>query len=157
MMILHVAALLVAAALQEDPTSQAITFSEIVAPIVYENCVSCHRPGEAAPFSLTSYDDVKKRGPTIAAVTKSRYMPPWHAAYGYGEFKDERRLTDAQISAIDTWVKQGMPEGDPAKTPALPRFADGWQLGRPDLILECAEATTFPPRAQISIETSYFL
>src|SRR5215813_6277301 len=86
-----------------------VTFSEHVAPIVYENCVTCHRPGEAAPFSLISYDDVKKRGALIATVTKKRYMPPWHAAHDYGEFADERRLTDAQIATIDEWVKQGMP------------------------------------------------
>src|SRR5580692_11587812 len=89
-----------------------VTFSETIAPIVYQNCVTCHRPGEAAPFSLISYDDVKKRGALIATVTKSRYMPPWHAEHGYGEFADERRLTDEQIATIGEWVKQGMPQGD---------------------------------------------
>ena len=73
-----------------------ITFSETIAPIVYANCVTCHRPGEAAPFPLISYDDVKKRGTLIATVTESRFMPPWHAVHGYGEFVDERRLTDAR-------------------------------------------------------------
>src|SRR5262245_58900727 len=77
-----------------------VTFSENVAPIVYENCVTCHRPGEAAPFALISYEDVKKRGTLIATVTKSRYMPPWHAAHEFGEFSEERRLTDAQIATI---------------------------------------------------------
>src|SRR5258708_34529587 len=118
------------------PAADKITFSETIAPIVYENCVTCHRPGEAAPFALISYDDVKKRGPLIATVTQSRYMPPWHAAHGYGDFADERRLSDAQIAAIGQWVKQGMPQGDPAKMPKLPRFADGWHLGKPDLVLE---------------------
>ena len=64
------------------------TFSETIAPILYENCVNCHRAGEAAPFSLIAYDDVRKRGALIAAVTASRYMPPWHAAHGYGEFEN---------------------------------------------------------------------
>src|SRR4029453_6765011 len=106
---------------QNTPTSaeatvgKRITFTETIAPIIYENCVTCHRPGEAAPFSLITYEDVRKRGTMIAAVTKSRYMPPWHAAEGYGEFKDERRLTNAEIDAIGAWVGQGMPEGDPAK------------------------------------------
>src|SRR4029077_8732857 len=112
------------------------TFSETIAPIVYANCVTCHRPGEAAPFSLITYNDVKGRAPLIATVTRSRYMPPWHAAHGYGEFADERRLTDAQITAIGEWVKQGMPQGDPTSMPKLPQFTDGWQLGKPDLILE---------------------
>jgi len=113
-----------------------VTFAETIAPIVYANCVTCHRPGEAAPFSLMSYEDVAKRGALIAKVTAARYMPPWHAAHGYGEFADERRLTDAQIAAIGEWVRQGMPRGDDAKMPRLPEFADGWHLGKPDLILE---------------------
>src|ERR1700730_14628217 len=113
-----------------------VTFTETIAPIVYQNCVTCHRPGEAAPLSLISYDDVKKRGALIVTVTKSRYMPPWHAEHGYGEFADERRLTDEQISTIAGWVEQGMAEGDPAKMPNLPQFTEGWHLGKPDLILE---------------------
>ena len=113
-----------------------VTFSENVAPILYDNCVTCHRPGEAAPFALISYEDAKKRGTLIAAVTKSRYMPPWHAAHGFGEFDSERRLTGEQIATISDWVKQGMPQGDPAKMPKVPQFAEGWHLGKPDLILE---------------------
>ena len=70
------------------------TFSETIAPIVYGNCVTCHRPGEAAPFSLLTYEDVAKRGKLIAKVTSARYMPPWHAAPGFGEFVGERRLSD---------------------------------------------------------------
>jgi hypothetical protein len=113
-----------------------ITFTETIAPIVYKNCTTCHRPGEAAPFALMSYEDVKKRAALIATVTQSRYMPPWHAAHGYGEFADERRLSDQEIADIGAWVKQGMPQGNPAKEPKLPVFPDGWHLGKPDLILE---------------------
>ncbi len=120
------------------------TFSETIAPIVFANCVTCHRPGEAAPFALTSYEDVAKRAKLIVEVTESRYMPPWKAAKGHGEFKDERRLTDEQIAAIRAWVKGGMPRGDRAKMPPLPTFPDGWQLGKPDLVIEMPEAFTVP-------------
>ena len=113
-----------------------VTFSETVAPIIYDNCVTCHRPGEAAPFALISYEDVKKRGSLIASVTKSRYMPPWHAAHGFGEFAAERSLTEEQIATIGEWVKAGMPQGDLAKMPKVPQFTEGWHLGKPDLILE---------------------
>ena len=129
-------------AIQSPP--HAVTFSEDVAPIVYSNCVSCHRPGEAAPFSLISYEDVAKRGKVIAKVTGSRQMPPWHAAHGYGEFADERGLTDAQIATIREWVTAGMPQGSAAKMPPLPKFTDGWQLGAPDLVLEMPEAFAVP-------------
>src|SRR5204862_5814168 len=98
----------------------------------------------AAPFSLISYDDVRKRGALIADVTRARYMPPWHAAHGYGEFVGERGLTDQQIAAIGEWVKQGMPQGDPARMPKPPQFTDGWQLGKPDLILEMRAGFDLP-------------
>jgi hypothetical protein len=126
------------------PAASPVTFSETVAPILYENCVTCHRPGEAAPFSLISYDEVKRKGKQIAKVTESRYMPPWHAAHGYGEFAGERRLTDAQIATLAEWVKQGMPQGDPAKMPKLPSFPEGWHLGTPDLILRMPTAYDLP-------------
>ena len=118
------------------PAAEKVVFTENIAPTLYQNCVTCHRPGEAAPFSLISYEDVKKRGAIVATVTKSRYMPPWHAAHGYGEFADERRLTDAQIATIGDWVSQGMPQGDTAKMPKMPQFPEGWHLGKPDLVLE---------------------
>jgi len=125
-------------------TPNSPTFSDTVAPIVYGNCVSCHRPGEAAPFPLISYEDVAKRGALIAKVTASRYMPPWKAVHGYGEFKDERRLTDAQIASIGEWVRGGMPRGDASRMPEVPKFTDGWQLGKPDLILEMTEGYIVP-------------
>jgi mono/diheme cytochrome c family protein len=122
---------------QARSAATAVTFTETIAPIVYANCVTCHRPGEVAPFSLLSYEDVAKRGKLIARVTGEKYMPPWHAMPGYGEFVGERRLSDAQIAAIGAWVTAGMPRGDEAKMPKPPVFpADGWRLGRPDLILE---------------------
>jgi len=126
------------------PAAAPVTFSETIAPILYANCVTCHRPGEAAPFPLISYDDVRKRGRQIVKVTSSRYMPPWHAAHGFGDFADERRLTDAQIDTIGEWVKQGMPEGDSRRMPKLPAFPDGWHLGTPDLILRMPVAYELP-------------
>jgi len=82
----------------------SVNFAERVAPIIFNNCTTCHRPGEAAPFALMHYADVKKRGKLIAAVTASRQMPPWKADKGDYEFKRERRLTDAQIETIKQWV-----------------------------------------------------
>ncbi|MES1258582.1 MAG: hypothetical protein ABUS51_09130, partial [Acidobacteriota bacterium] len=115
---------------------QSITFTEHIAPIVYNNCTKCHRAGQVAPFTLTSYDDVRRHAPTIAAVTESRYMPPWKAEAGWAAFRDERRLSSTQIALIRQWIAGGMQQGDPAREPALPAFPEGWQLGTPDLILE---------------------
>jgi hypothetical protein len=123
----------------------APTFAEAVAPILYENCVSCHRAGEAAPFPLISYEEVVKRSKLLVEVTASKYMPPWHAEHGYGHFVGERGLTPAQIKTIADWVAAGTPRGDLRRLPKLPTFTDGWQLGTPDLILEMPEAFDVPP------------
>lgn len=121
-----------------------ITFSEHIAPIVFQNCVECHREGEAAPFTLTDYREVSKRGRLIQTVTEKRFMPPWHPEPGHGEFRHTRRLSDSDIKLIARWVETGAPEGDPAKTPALPKFAAGWRLGKPDLVVQMSEAFTVP-------------
>jgi hypothetical protein len=112
-----------------------VTFAEHIAPIVYDKCATCHRPGEVGPFSLLSYEDVRKRAKMIRQVTDNRSMPPWHPAPGHGEFRNEMRLSDTQLALIKRWVETGMPEGDPKKTPPAPQFADGWQLGKPDLVV----------------------
>jgi hypothetical protein len=112
------------------------TFNKDIAPILYENCASCHRPGEVAPFSLLSYDDAAKRAALIATVTNSRYMPPWKAEPGVGHFADERRLTEKQIALIKDWAKNGAPEGAAADKPPLPKFPEGWLAGKPDAVLK---------------------
>src|SRR5215471_6000785 len=80
--------------------AQNVTFNQQIAPIIYKNCSTCHRPGESAPFSLLSYEDAKRHAAQIAKVTKSRFMPPWLPEHGYGDFAEERRLSDAQIALI---------------------------------------------------------
>lgn len=126
------------------PALAAPVFSEDVAPIVFRHCTSCHRPGQAGPFPLTTYEEVKKRGRLMVAVTQSRYMPPWHAEPADVAFADARRLTDAELATLQAWVDAGMPEGDPAKTPALPEYAEGWELGDPDLVLRMDEPFEVP-------------
>jgi hypothetical protein len=120
------------------------TFTEHVAPIVFRNCTSCHRPGESAPFSLIGYADVRPRGRQIAAVTRSRQMPPWKAEAGDFSYRGDRRLRDEEIDLIQRWVDAGMPEGDPAKLPPMPAFPQGWQLGEPDLVVRMPEPYEVP-------------
>ncbi|HVD76873.1 MAG TPA: hypothetical protein VNH43_04655, partial [Vicinamibacteria bacterium] len=127
-----------------SPLSEPVTFNRQVAPIVYRNCAPCHRPGEAGPFSLLSYADVRKRADQIARVTASRYMPPWPPEPGYGDLAGERRLGEDQIALLQRWVREGAPEGPPAEAPAPPRFTEGWQLGPPDLVVEMRDTYTVP-------------
>ncbi len=123
---------------------QDITFTEHIAPIIFNNCVKCHRIGQVAPFALTTYDEVGRRAATIAAVVDSRYMPPWKPEPGWVPYRDERRLTAEQIALIRQWVAEGAPEGDSSRLPQMPAFADGWQLGTPDLVLEMPAGFTVP-------------
>src|SRR6187401_3189873 len=118
------------------PEMKNVTFNRDVAPILFANCSSCHHPGEAAPFSLLTYEDARKRYKQIVDVTRRRFMPPWQPAPGHGDFAGERRLTDEQIQTLDDWAKAGAPRGEPGDLPAAPKFVDGWQLGKPDLVLE---------------------
>ena len=105
-----------------------VTFNKDIAPIIYKNCSSCHRPGEVAPFSLLNYSDAVKRATLIASVTAKRYMPPWKPEPGYGDFDDEHRLTDQEIQLLSDWAKAGAPEGDAKDKPVPPQFQEGWQL-----------------------------
>jgi tetratricopeptide (TPR) repeat protein len=112
-----------------------VTFSKDVAPILYEHCVSCHRPGEIAPFSLLTYQDARPQARALARAIHDRTMPPWKPEPGFGDFAGARRLTDQQIDTIQRWVDGGALQGDPAMLPAAPHFAEGWRLGQPDLVV----------------------
>ena len=123
-------------------SSQPVTFNKDIAPIVYRNCAVCHHAGEVAPFTLTSFDDVKKRAKQIGVITEMRVMPPWKAEPGFGEFRDERRLSDAEIAKIQAWVAGGAVEGDAADKIEPQKYSEGWQLGEPDLIVKMPEGYT---------------
>jgi Flp pilus assembly protein TadD/mono/diheme cytochrome c family protein len=121
-----------------------VTFNHDIAPIVFRNCAQCHHPGEAGPFSLLTYADVKTHGRQIAFVTSKRIMPPWLPERGELKFADELRLTDAEISTIQTWVDQGEIEGNPSDLSPQPVFSAGWQLGRPDVIVRATKPYLLP-------------
>jgi Flp pilus assembly protein TadD/mono/diheme cytochrome c family protein len=117
------------------PQEPAVTWSRQIAPLVYNNCTTCHHPGGAGPFSLLTYEDARRWGSQMVTVTASRYMPPWLPEHGYGDFADERRLTNDEIALIAKWVQTGMPQGDPSASPPAPTYHETWQYGTPDLIL----------------------
>jgi hypothetical protein len=143
--VVMVASLILAGATAANAQEKSTpTFSKDVAPILFKQCVSCHRPGEAAPFPLLTYEDAKKRGKLIARVTQSRLMPPWKADKGDVAFRNERRLQDAEIATLEQWATAGMPEGDNKDLPATPTFPDGWPLGKPDLIVKMPKAFHVP-------------
>lgn len=111
------------------------TYAADIAPIVSQNCQSCHRPGEIGPMPLVTYEDAKRWAVNIAQVTSEKQMPPWKPVSGHGQFLGERRLTEAQILTLGKWAKAGAPRGDVTKLPPAPKYPEGWTLGKPDLVL----------------------
>ncbi|HEY2838051.1 MAG TPA: redoxin domain-containing protein [Pirellulales bacterium] len=120
------------------------TFNRDIAPILFAKCAECHRPGEVAPFALLTYSDAAKRADFLAQVTHSRKMPPWRAEIGHVAFLGERRLSDRQIALIETWAKEGAPEGAAEDLPQAPQFASGWRLGKPDVEIKIPHPFTVP-------------
>jgi hypothetical protein len=102
-----------------DIISTKITWSREISRIVYSRCVSCHHEGGKA-FSLTTYQDSRPWAKAIKEEVLARRMPPWNAVKGFGEFRDEKGLTQEQIEVIANWVEGGAPEGDPALLPPAP-------------------------------------
>src|SRR6185437_14916593 len=112
-----------------------VTFTEHVAPILYQNCTVCHRPNGTAHFSLVTYLDAKQYASSINYVVKERLMPPWPADPHYTEFVGQRLLSDHDIETIEKWVSQGAPEGPKDKLPPEPTYPYGSYIGKPDLRL----------------------
>ncbi len=123
---------------------QQITFNRDIAPILYRSCAACHRPGEAGPFPLLTYSDAKLHARQIVAVTQKHLMPPWLPEPGDPNFADELRLSEEQLARIQAWVDQGALEGDPADLPPPPQFVEGWQLGKPDVIVKAQKPFLLP-------------
>lgn len=122
-----------------------VTFTADVAPILNQRCVSCHRPGEIGPMPLRTYAEVRPWAKALAASVAKRRMPPWFADPHVGEFSNSRRLTDGEMETIAAWVKGGAKEGDPKKLPAAPVFAEGWAIGKPQVVVALAEEQVISP------------
>ncbi|HYM22342.1 MAG TPA: hypothetical protein VEU08_04015 [Vicinamibacterales bacterium] len=133
------------------PAAVAPTFTKDVAPILYNSCVTCHRPGEVAPMSLMSYEDVRPWAKSIRKKVASREMPPWGADPHFGKFKDDRSLTEAQIETITNWVDAGAPRGNAADLPPAPTFATGWSHGEPDLVIEMPIDFQIPAEGEVPV------
>ena len=136
-------------------TDSVPTFARDVAPILYANCVSCHRPGEIGPMSLISYQDVRPWARAISKKVEDGVMPPWHADAPDRTFSNERKLTAAEKSTIARWAAGGAPEGNPGDLKAPPTFAQGWSIGTPDAIFEMQEDYAVPARGTVQYEHFY--
>jgi hypothetical protein len=128
------------------------TFSIDVAPILYSRCVECHRQGEAAPMTFTSYAEIRPWAKAIKQAVLTRKMPPWLADPHFGSFRNDRRLPENDVQTIVAWVDAGAPEGNPKKTPPLPRFETGWRIGRPDAVFDIGTDYDVPANGIVSYQ-----
>ncbi|HEY9436395.1 MAG TPA: cytochrome c [Blastocatellia bacterium] len=129
-------------ATETKSSAKNVTFNKDIAPIFFKSCAECHRPGESAPFSVLSYKDVRPWAKSIREKVANREMPPWHADPHTGEWANDRRLKQQEIDAITAWIDSGAKEGDARDLPATPQFAEGWTIGKPDVVIEMPEEFT---------------
>ncbi len=120
------------------------TYSQDVAPILDRSCVECHRKGEVAPMAFTTYTEVRPWARAIREATTSRKMPPWLADPHYGKFQNDRRLTDKDVATITAWVNAGAPEGNPKLRGEAPQYSEGWNIGKPDVIIDIGKDFDVP-------------
>lgn len=143
--VLTLIACLVALSLSVAANAAPITYSKDVAPIVFNHCISCHKPGEIAPFSMLDYDSIRPWAKSIKQVVADKTMPPWHADSSQVEYLNDTSLSQQQIDTIVAWVDQGAKRGDAADMPELPEFNDTWTMGEPDLIFHAERDFEVPP------------
>lgn len=160
------AAVLCAAALAAGVTATGAeaaegvpTFAGDVAPILYDNCVACHRPNHLAPMPLITYDDVRPWARAVKTKVVSREMPPWGADSGVRAYKNDASLSQDEIDVIAAWADGGAPRGDDADLPDVPEFAEGWSIGEPDLVFTMLEPFRVPadgtvPYSYVTVPTN---
>ena len=115
--------------------AEAPTFAKDVAPILFKNCASCHRPGDIAPMSLLTYENARPWAKSIREKVAVGSMPPWHATQPHGTFENDRRLSDKDKDTLIRWADGGAPKGNPKDLPEAPKFAEGWEIGTPDAVI----------------------
>jgi hypothetical protein len=132
-----------------------VTYSNQIARLMQKRCVECHRPGELAPFTLTSYEDARGWAEMIREVVGESRMPPWFADPRHGQFANDPRLTDEEKRQLFTWIDNGCPQGDERDLPEPRQFVDGWRIGQPDQVFVMADKPYQVP-AEGTIEYKYF-
>jgi hypothetical protein len=130
----------------------APTFNKEVLPILQKHCQDCHRPGEAAPMALINYKDARPWAKSIKQAVLTKKMPPWFADPSVGHFTNDRSLSQSEIDTLVAWVDGGVKEGDPKDAPAPRTFVEGWNIGKPDLVLQMPKAFEVPPSGTIEYQ-----
>ena len=146
------AALIGGSAIAVAQTKTTPTFTKDVAPILNKNCVSCHREGDIAPMSLLTYEQARPWAKSIRERVARGQMPPWHAEAPKGTFSNDRRLSEAEKATLIAWADAGAPQGNPKDLPQAPKFTEGWEIGKPDVVLTMAKPYAVPANGTIAYQ-----
>jgi len=125
------------------------TFYKNVAPILQNHCQSCHRPGQIGPMPLLTYTQARAKAKSIDQMVRSRKMPPWFADPQFGHFANDPSLSADEIQTITAWVESGTPAGDPHDAPPPKQWIEGWNIPRPDRVIQMPKPVTIPARGDI--------
>src|SRR6202046_2505379 len=134
--------------------ANAPTFTKNVAPILYNRCLECHRPGEAGPMAFRTYQETRPWAKAIKQAVMTHNMPPWYADTTIDHFKNDRHLTDEEIATLTRWADGGAPEGKASDLPKLPAFVEGWAIGKPDVVFSLPKEFVIP--ASGVVQYQYF-
>ncbi len=129
-----------------------VTFTKDVLPVLQKNCQNCHRPGEAAPMSFLDFQHARPWAKAIRAAVLSKQMPPWFADSHFGKFSNERKLTQQEIDTLVAWSDSGAKEGRLSDAPSTLAFTEGWQIGKPDYIIEMPQEFAVPASGTIDYQ-----
>jgi hypothetical protein len=128
------------------------TYYKDVKPLIEQHCEECHRVGEIGPMPLTTYKEVRPWAAAIKESVTLRKMPPWFADPHYGKFANDRSLSPEQIEIIRDWADRGAPEGNAKDAKPGPRFEEGWNIPKPDVVLGMSKPFAVPASGQVDYQ-----
>jgi Copper type II ascorbate-dependent monooxygenase, C-terminal domain len=157
LVIVHITLAATGGLLVKRDEAASITFTKDVAPIIFNKCANCHRPGEVAPMALTSYQEVRPWSKAIREEVVERTMPPWFADPNTStlKFNNDRRLSQKEIETIVAWVDAGAPKGDDKDLPPMPKYTPGWTFGEPDMVIEMPIDFEIPAEGELPMQNFY--
>ncbi len=135
----------------------AVTYSKQVSRVLQARCQECHRPGQIGPMALLTYEDALAWSGMIQEVVSDGRMPPWHADPRHGTFSNDRRLSKQEKADLLAWIDGGCPKGDVSELPPPRTFAEGWRIGKPDVVFQMGETFTVPAEVEGGLEYQYFV
>src|SRR6476646_189854 len=132
--------------------ASAPSFTKDIAPILQARCQTCHRSGEAAPFSLLTYEQARPWAKAIKSAVLQKKMPPWFADPAFGKFSNTPLLAQKDVDALVAWVDAGAPAGDRKDLPPARQFVEGWSIPKPDIVFQLPKPFNVPATGVLEYE-----